>query len=66
MSKTKKSKSPTKAAKERWASDVIVDLLHAYKLPHAAINPGASYREGEGGDAGAARYDHPKALRGRS
>jgi acetolactate synthase-1/2/3 large subunit len=31
-------------AKERWASDVIVDLLHAYELPHAALNPGASYR----------------------
>jgi acetolactate synthase-1/2/3 large subunit len=29
---------------ERWASDVIVDLLHAYDLPHAALNPGASYR----------------------
>ncbi|HEX4798018.1 MAG TPA: thiamine pyrophosphate-binding protein [Burkholderiales bacterium] len=29
---------------ERWASDVIVDLLHAYELPHAALNPGASYR----------------------
>ena len=29
---------------ERWASDVIVDLLHAYELPYAAINPGASYR----------------------
>src|ERR1700716_1254905 len=28
----------------RWASDVIVDLLHAYDLPHAALNPGASYR----------------------
>jgi acetolactate synthase I/II/III large subunit len=28
----------------RWASDVIVDLLHAYDLPYAAINPGASYR----------------------
>lgn len=28
----------------RWASDVIVDLLHAYELPHAALNPGASYR----------------------
>src|SRR6202162_6705737 len=35
------SVSPTK---ERWASDVIVDLLHAYELPHAALNPGASYR----------------------
>jgi acetolactate synthase I/II/III large subunit len=30
--------------KRRWASDVIVDLLHAYKLPYAAMNPGASYR----------------------
>jgi acetolactate synthase I/II/III large subunit len=28
----------------RWASDVIVDLLHAYQLPYAALNPGASYR----------------------
>ena len=31
-------------AKDRWASDVIVDLLHRYALPYAAINPGASYR----------------------
>jgi acetolactate synthase-1/2/3 large subunit len=29
---------------KRWASDVIVDLLHAYGLPYAALNPGASYR----------------------
>src|SRR3989442_1594128 len=29
---------------KRWASDVIVDLLHTYKLPYAAMNPGASYR----------------------
>jgi acetolactate synthase I/II/III large subunit len=29
---------------ERWASDVIVDLLHHYDLPYAALNPGASYR----------------------
>ena len=29
---------------KRWASDVIVDMLHAYKLPYAAMNPGASYR----------------------
>src|SRR4030088_739358 len=28
----------------RWSSDVIVDLLHPYDLPHAALNPGASYR----------------------
>ena len=34
-----------KALKEnRWASDVIVDMLHAYRLPYAAMNPGASYR----------------------
>ena len=44
MSKTRENKSLTKPAKERWASDVIVDLLHAYELPHAALNPGASYR----------------------
>ena len=31
-------------AEDRWASDLIVDLLHAYDLPYAAINPGASYR----------------------
>jgi thiamine pyrophosphate-dependent acetolactate synthase large subunit-like protein len=29
---------------KRWASDVIVDMLHAYGLPYAALNPGASYR----------------------
>ena len=29
---------------KRWASDVIVDLLHRYELPYAALNPGASYR----------------------
>ena len=28
----------------RWASDLIVDLLHAYDLPYAPLNPGASYR----------------------
>jgi acetolactate synthase-1/2/3 large subunit len=31
-------------SEKRWASDVIVDLLHAYGLPYAALNPGASYR----------------------
>ncbi|HEV7618373.1 MAG TPA: thiamine pyrophosphate-binding protein [Burkholderiaceae bacterium] len=31
-------------AAQRWASDVIVDLLHQYKMPYAALNPGASYR----------------------
>ena len=30
--------------KNRWASDVIVDMLHSYKLPYASMNPGASYR----------------------
>ena len=29
---------------KRWASDVIVDLLQAFELPYAALNPGASYR----------------------
>jgi acetolactate synthase-1/2/3 large subunit len=29
---------------KRWASDVIVDLLHEYEFPYAALNPGASYR----------------------
>jgi acetolactate synthase-1/2/3 large subunit len=33
-----------KLTTKRWASDVIVDMLHAYGLPHAALNPGASYR----------------------
>src|SRR3982074_3911818 len=37
----KNSVSPTK---ERGASEGIGDLLHAYELPHAALNPGASYR----------------------
>jgi len=30
--------------KQRWGSDVIVDLLHMYDFPYAAMNPGASYR----------------------
>ena len=38
------SKYPVSPTKQRWASDLIVDLLHAYDLPHAALNPGASYR----------------------
>ena len=37
------AREPARAA-ERWASDVIVDLLHHYDLPYAALNPGASYR----------------------
>jgi acetolactate synthase-1/2/3 large subunit len=35
---------PASSVAERWASDVVVDLLHAYDLPHAALNPGASFR----------------------
>ncbi len=35
---------PTTPAAQRWASDVIVDLMHRYELPYAALNPGASYR----------------------
>lgn len=31
-------------ATQRWASDIIVDMLHMYGLPYAALNPGASYR----------------------
>ena len=34
-----KSKQAVSATQSRWASDVIVDLLHAYDLPHAALNP---------------------------
>ena len=30
--------------KDSWGSDVVVDLLHRYRLPFAAMNPGASYR----------------------
>jgi acetolactate synthase-1/2/3 large subunit len=41
---TRTSKYPVCPTKDRWASDVIVDLLHAYDLPHASLNPGASYR----------------------
>ena len=50
---TRKAKTPKAAGKvasgkqpaaQRWASDVIVDLLHHYQLPYAALNPGASYR----------------------
>ena len=38
------SKYAVSPTKDRWASDVIVDLMHMYDLPHAALNPGASYR----------------------
>jgi len=32
------------AKKGRYNSDVIVDMLHRYGFPYAALNPGASYR----------------------
>lgn len=35
---------PKAPASQRWSSDVIVDMLHRYELPYAALNPGASYR----------------------
>jgi thiamine pyrophosphate-dependent acetolactate synthase large subunit-like protein len=35
---------PATKPRERWASDVIVDLMHRYELQYAALNPGASYR----------------------
>ena len=41
---TRTSKYAVSPTKSRWASDVIVDLLHLYDLPHASLNPGASYR----------------------
>ena len=44
MPKKRTAVSPTFAPKERWASDVIVDLLHRYDVRYAAMNPGASYR----------------------
>src|ERR1700752_4148490 len=41
---TRTSKYSVSPTKDRWASDVIVDMMHMYDLPHAALNPGASYR----------------------
>ena len=42
--KSTRTPPPVVPASRRWASDVIVDLLHRYRLPYAALNPGASYR----------------------
>ena len=39
-----KKPAPSSAATRRWGSDVIVDMLHRYEIPYAALNPGASYR----------------------
>src|SRR5712675_3587297 len=41
---TRNGKPTVNPARDRCASDVIVHLLHAYDLPHAALNPAASYR----------------------
>jgi len=38
MKEAKRQKRGVTPTKDRWASDVIVDLLHAYELPHAALN----------------------------
>ena len=35
---------PAVRSGESWGADVIVDMLHRYGLPYAALNPGASYR----------------------
>src|SRR5881628_3184959 len=32
------------ASRARFGSDVIVDLLQAFDIPYASLNPGASYR----------------------
>jgi thiamine pyrophosphate-dependent acetolactate synthase large subunit-like protein len=37
-------RQPSSSTSQRWGSDVIVDMLHHYELPYAALNPGASYR----------------------
>ncbi len=43
--KNEKAKKPKVVpTKQRWSSDVIVDMLHMYDLPYASMNPGASYR----------------------
>jgi len=44
MPDTTDKKTPPAAEGQRWASHVIVDLLHRYGFPYAALNPGASYR----------------------
>lgn len=43
MAKKTKQKT-TPSVPQRWASDIIVDLMQRYELPYAALNPGASYR----------------------
>ena len=40
----KRPKPPAGTRGQRWASHVIVDMMHRYGFPFAALNPGASYR----------------------
>jgi acetolactate synthase-1/2/3 large subunit len=40
----KVKKSKVVPAKQRWSSDVIVDMLHLYDFPYASMNPGATFR----------------------
>jgi acetolactate synthase I/II/III large subunit len=44
MSETSRPIAAGASAPTRWASDIIVDLLHAYDLRYVPLNPGASYR----------------------
>ncbi|MBI3044893.1 MAG: thiamine pyrophosphate-binding protein [Betaproteobacteria bacterium] len=39
-----KTLQPAAGEARRWGSDVIVDMMHRYEFPYAALNPGASYR----------------------
>lgn len=39
-----KKPKPKQAGAGKFNSDVIVDMLHMYDMPYAALNPGASYR----------------------
>ena len=36
--------SGVKKSNQRYMSDLIVDMIKHYKIPHIALNPGASYR----------------------
>jgi len=31
-------------AYEKFGSDVIIDMMRAYKIPYVSLNPGATYR----------------------
>ena len=42
--KNLKARDKPAGKSQRWASHVIVDMMHRYGFPYAALNPGASYR----------------------